>query len=135
MERLATDPLLRSEQADSFATNGFLTFEQLVSPCELRELKKTIGELFEKRAGEKEGAHLDLVAPGKPGTIQTSPQITNPVNYAPRLHQAQFFQNALAIAKQLLGGTSLSSKLPRMALPLPGIRMKRLVTPISSTPS
>ena len=81
MERLATDSLLRSDQAESFAANGFLTFEQLVSAYELRELKKTIEDLFEKRAGEKEGAHLDLVAPGKPGTIQTSPQITNPVNY------------------------------------------------------
>ncbi|MGB2635600.1 MAG: phytanoyl-CoA dioxygenase family protein [Candidatus Acidiferrum sp.] len=103
MERPATNSLLRSEQAESFATNGFLTFEHLVSDGELRELKKIIEDLFQKRAGEKEGAHLDLVAPGKPGTTQTSPQITNPVNYAPRLHQAQFFQNALAIAKQLLG--------------------------------
>jgi Phytanoyl-CoA dioxygenase (PhyH) len=101
MER--TSSLLRNGQAESFAANGFLALEQLVSPRELRELKRTIETLFEKRAGEKEGAHLDLVAPGKPGTTQTSPQITNPVNYAPSLHQAQFFQNALAIAKQLLG--------------------------------
>jgi phytanoyl-CoA dioxygenase PhyH len=103
MELSATLPILRNEQSEFFATNGFLTFEQLVSPEELRELKKTIENLFEKRAGEKEGAHLDLVAPGKPGTTQTSPQITNPVNYAPRLHQTQFFHNALAIARQLLG--------------------------------
>lgn len=103
MERPSAQPLLRGQQAESFASQGFLTFPGLVSAGELRELKKTIEDLFEKRAGEKEGAHLDLVAPGKPGTAQTSPQITNPVNYAPHLRQTQFFQNAQGIAKQLLG--------------------------------
>lgn len=40
MQRLATRSLLRIEQAESFAANGFLTFEHLVSDDELRELKK-----------------------------------------------------------------------------------------------
>jgi hypothetical protein len=34
---------------------------------------------------------------------ETSPQILNPVNYAPKLHKTQCFQNALSIAKQILG--------------------------------
>jgi Phytanoyl-CoA dioxygenase (PhyH) len=95
--------LLNDDQVQSFSTNGFLAFKGLVAPDELREVRSIIEDLFERRAGEKEGAHLDLIAAGGTVAPRTSPQITNPVNYAPRLQQTRFFQDALAIARQLLG--------------------------------
>jgi hypothetical protein len=95
-------PLTDSE-VQSFSTDGFLTLKQLVAPGELQLLRQTLENLFETRAGENEGAQLDLLAPSGPGSARTSPQITNPANYAPALHQMQFFRDALTLAKQLLG--------------------------------
>lgn len=94
---------LTDNEVQSFSTNGFLALEQLVAFGELQLLRQTLENLFETRAGENEGAQLDLLAPGGPGAARTSPQITNPANYAPALHQMQFFRDALVIAKQLLG--------------------------------
>jgi ectoine hydroxylase-related dioxygenase (phytanoyl-CoA dioxygenase family) len=92
--------VLADEQVQSFERDGFLTFEQLVSRRELIEIKRTLEHLFASHAGENEGAQLDLVSSGGP---RTSPQINNPVNYAPSLHKMRFFEDALVLAKQLLG--------------------------------
>jgi hypothetical protein len=95
---------LTNKEVQAFSDNGFLTFEQLVAPSELETLRRMLEHLFDTRAGEDEGAQLDLLAPsGGPNSARTSPQITNPANYAPELHQMPFFRDALTIAKQLLG--------------------------------
>jgi Phytanoyl-CoA dioxygenase (PhyH) len=94
---------LTNNEVQGFSSNGFLTFEQLVAPGELQSLRRTLENLFETRAGENEGAQLDLLAPSGRNSARTSPQITNPANYAPELHQMQFFRDALTVAKQLLG--------------------------------
>jgi hypothetical protein len=93
---------LTREQIASFDEQGFLSLQALTTPDEVAEIKQLLEEMFAKRAGEKEGAFLDLVASGKTAPM-SSPQIFNPNNYCPRLHKTQCFQNGYAVAKQLLG--------------------------------
>lgn len=94
---------LNDEQVRFFAENGYLRIDQLTNPQEAAEIRGILQELFERRAGEKEGAFADLIAGGEHQEEMSSPQILNPVNYAPKLHKTHCFQNALHLARQLLG--------------------------------
>src|SRR5208337_3551222 len=94
---------LDEEQIRFFNENGYLRLERLTTPEEAQQIRAALKELFEKRAGEKEGAFADLVAGAEHGDKMSSPQILNPVNYLPKLHRTQCFQSALQLAKQLLG--------------------------------
>ena len=94
---------LDEEQTQFFRDNGYLKIERLTNAEEALEIRAILKELFEKRVGEKEGAFADLVAGADHQDEMSSPQILNPVNYAPRLHKTKCFRNALHLAKQLLG--------------------------------
>src|SRR5271166_4420717 len=94
---------LDEEQIRFFNENGYLRLERLTTPEDAQQIRAALKELFEKRAGEKEGAFADLVAGAEHGDKMSSPQILNPVNYLPKLHRTQCFQSALQLAKQLLG--------------------------------
>ena len=97
------DLRLDESQVQFFSDNGYLRVDVLTTPKEVAEIRAELQRLFEIRAGEKEGAFADLVAGADHPNILSSPQILNPVNYSPKLHQTQCFKNALSIAKQLLG--------------------------------
>jgi ectoine hydroxylase-related dioxygenase (phytanoyl-CoA dioxygenase family) len=94
---------LAKDQIQFFNDNGYLRLDRLTTVEEAEEIRAALKELFDKRAGEKEGAFADLVAGAEHGDEMSSPQILNPVNYLPKLRKSQCFQNALHIAKQLLG--------------------------------
>jgi len=94
---------LDGEQVQFFEENGYLRIGALTTAEEAQEIKAALKELFEKRAGEKEGAFADLVAGADHDDEMSSPQILNPVNYIPWLHNTKCFKSALAIARQLLG--------------------------------
>jgi hypothetical protein len=127
---LLSKPLLPSGveltdlQIRFFWDNGFLRLESLTTPKEIAEIKSSLEPLFAKRTGESEGAFADQLA-GAEANVMTSPQILNPVNYVPKLHQTQCFRNALYIARQLLGNEArcffdLSIvKMPRIGAPTP----------------
>ena len=95
--------LLDGSQAQFFRENGYLRLETLTNAEEAQWIRTALEGLFNKRAGEKEGAFADLVAGANPAAQMSSPQILNPVNYVPKLRQTQCFKNALRMAKQLLG--------------------------------
>ena len=94
---------LDEAQVQFYSDNGYLRLEGLADQREVDAIRGTLQQLFEKRAGEKEGAFADLVAGADHPTVLSSPQILNPVNYVPKLHETQCFRNALSIARQLLG--------------------------------
>jgi ectoine hydroxylase-related dioxygenase (phytanoyl-CoA dioxygenase family) len=94
---------LTSEQIQFFNDHGYLSLNALADPAEIPKIRTTIERLFEERAGETEGAYGELIARADEGAEANSPQILNPVNYAPQLHKTRCFQDALHIAKQLLG--------------------------------
>lgn len=95
--------LLDVEQTQFFDEQGYLRIEALTTPEEIQEIRQSLEKLFERKVGEKEGAFADLVAGADHADELSSPQILNPVNYLPKLHQTQCFKNALRMAKQLLG--------------------------------
>ncbi len=93
---------LTGEQIKFYEEQGYLCLNALTSAEEVAEIKGLLEEMFAKKAGEKEGAFLDLVAADGKAQM-SSPQIFNPNNYSSRLHKTQCFQNAYRVAKQLLG--------------------------------
>lgn len=117
-------PHLEESQVQFFRDNGFLRLEALTTPEDIAEIRAALAPLFEKRAGESEGAYGDQVA-GAEAEVMSAPQILNPVNYVPRLHRTQCFKNALHIAQQILGPDArcffdLSIlKMPRFGTPTP----------------
>jgi ectoine hydroxylase-related dioxygenase (phytanoyl-CoA dioxygenase family) len=94
---------LNEQQLESFDERGFIALEALADREELAEIRKSLESLFEKKAGIKEGALLDLINTGGEEANMNSPQIINPVNYAPGLHKTKCAKNALRIARQILG--------------------------------
>jgi hypothetical protein len=94
---------LTAEQVQFYANNGHLSVDGVSTPGEIVQMRAIIQKLFKDRIGEREGAYGELIAGAEQPEEVNSPQILSVVNYAPRLHQTQCFQNALAIAKQLLG--------------------------------
>jgi ectoine hydroxylase-related dioxygenase (phytanoyl-CoA dioxygenase family) len=93
---------LTADQVRFFVDNGYLSLDAIATKEEILEIRAIIEKLFEERRGEREGAYGELIE-AQPPKEANSPQILNPVNYAPKLHKTQCFQNALSIAKQLLG--------------------------------
>jgi ectoine hydroxylase-related dioxygenase (phytanoyl-CoA dioxygenase family) len=93
---------LEDAQVQRFRENGFLRIENLTTPEEVAEIRAALEPLFEKHVGENEGAFADQVA-GAEAKVMSAPQILNPVNYVPKLHQTRCFKNALEVARQILG--------------------------------
>jgi glycosyltransferase involved in cell wall biosynthesis/ectoine hydroxylase-related dioxygenase (phytanoyl-CoA dioxygenase family) len=99
----AKSAVLQEEQVQFFEDQGYLRVENFTTAEEIREIRQALEGLFASRRGEKEGAFADLVAGADHADEMSSPQILNPVNYLPKLHQTQCFKNGLRMAKQLLG--------------------------------
>jgi ectoine hydroxylase-related dioxygenase (phytanoyl-CoA dioxygenase family) len=94
---------LAAHQVRFFHDQGYLRLNALATPAEVSEIRHVLEGLFEGRVGENEGAYADLIAGADQVAEMSSPQILNPVNYAPSLRKTQCFKNALQVAKQLLG--------------------------------
>jgi ectoine hydroxylase-related dioxygenase (phytanoyl-CoA dioxygenase family) len=95
---------LSKEQIQFFNEQGYLRLENISPPNEVEFLKSVYDRLFAEKAGHRQGAYFDAVSPDEDdNTPQTSPQIIDPVLFAPELKKTIFRANALAIAKQLLG--------------------------------
>ncbi|MFZ3217915.1 MAG: phytanoyl-CoA dioxygenase family protein [Candidatus Acidiferrales bacterium] len=103
IQALAQDVQLTAAQIQLLNTQGFLTLNPITTPEEAGEIRNALQELFDKRAGENEGANHDFVAGDHPEAPKTAPQIINPVNYYPRLRKTACFKNSLKLAKQILG--------------------------------
>ena len=95
--------LLTPNQLDQWNRNGFLAIERVTSDDDISLIRKLIENLFNTKAGFSEGAHFNLV--GKDADLDSTgfPQIVGPRHYAGELRNTEFFANASALAKQLLG--------------------------------
>jgi ectoine hydroxylase-related dioxygenase (phytanoyl-CoA dioxygenase family) len=95
---------LTEEQIRFYKENGYLRLEQISPPEEVEFLRDVYDRLFAEKVGRREGAYFDAVSADEDDEKpQTSPQIIDPVHFAPELKNTIFRRNALAIAKQLLG--------------------------------
>jgi ectoine hydroxylase-related dioxygenase (phytanoyl-CoA dioxygenase family) len=101
---------LSEEQIQFFKENGYLQLEQISPPDEVNLVRNIYDRLFAEKAGRQQGAYFDAVSPDEDDNKpQTSPQLIDPVLFAPELKKTIFRANALAIAKQLLGPTAFGS--------------------------
>lgn len=96
-------PRLTTEQVQFFKDQGYLTLPDLADAHEVSEMRTIFEKLFQAKAGENEGAYGELIKTSHEENEANSPQLLNPVNYAPQLHKMNCFQNALQVAQQLLG--------------------------------
>jgi ectoine hydroxylase-related dioxygenase (phytanoyl-CoA dioxygenase family) len=95
---------LTEEQIQFYKENGYLRIGQISPPEEVEFLRSVYDRLFEDKVGRHQGAFFDAVSADEDDEKPpTSPQIIDPVNFAPELKKTIFRANALAIAKQLLG--------------------------------
>jgi ectoine hydroxylase-related dioxygenase (phytanoyl-CoA dioxygenase family) len=101
---------LSKEQIQLFREQGYLQLDEISPPDEVKFIKDVYDRLFAEKAGRGQGAYFDAVSSddddNKP---HTSPQIIDPVLFAPELKKTIFRANALAIAKQLLGAKAYGS--------------------------
>ena len=94
---------LTAEQIASFRRDGFLAIEAITSARELARLGGVYDRLFAEGAGREEGNQFDLAGADQEGVRASLPQILSPSKYAPELKESQYWANALAIGRQLLG--------------------------------
>ncbi len=125
IKTLAENKELTAAQVQSLHAQGFLSLDAITTQQEIREIRIALQELFDKKAGENEGANLDFVAGDHEHAPKTAPQIINPVNYYPRLRKTTCFKTSLKIAKQLLGEEARCffdltiMKMPEVGAPTP----------------
>jgi ectoine hydroxylase-related dioxygenase (phytanoyl-CoA dioxygenase family) len=101
---------LSEEQIQFFKEHGYLQLKQISPPDEVNLVRDIYDRLFAEKAGRQQGAYFDAVSPDEDDNKpQTSPQLIDPVLFAPELKKTIFRANALAIAKQLLGPTAYGS--------------------------
>lgn len=88
-------------------------------------LKRVLDRLFSEKTGWDRGAQFDMVGLDDGTAPAVSPQIIDPVAFAPELRDTQFRANALVIARELLGSEVECSyehaiyKPPRIGSPTP----------------
>jgi ectoine hydroxylase-related dioxygenase (phytanoyl-CoA dioxygenase family) len=102
---------LSAAQVARFHEEGFLSVDvPLAQPAEIALIKSSLTDLFSSRAGWNEGAQYDHVGLNLDrDSDQSLPQIIEPSSYASALRRLEFRNQALAIAKQLLGPNAAES--------------------------
>jgi ectoine hydroxylase-related dioxygenase (phytanoyl-CoA dioxygenase family) len=101
---------LNEQQIEFFREHGFLQLEQISPPDEVLFLKNVYDRLFAEKAGREQGAYFDAVSTDEDNDKpHTSPQIIDPILFAPELKKTIFRANSLSIAKQLLGSKAYGS--------------------------
>ncbi len=124
-QNLAQNSELTAAQVQRLNAQGFLSLNPIATPQEIQMIRAALQELFDKHAGENEGANLDFVAGDDSEAPKTAPQIINPANYYPKLRKTECFRNSLKIAKQLLGEEARCffdltiMKMPQVGAPTP----------------
>ncbi|MDB5395969.1 MAG: phytanoyl-CoA dioxygenase [Rhodospirillales bacterium] len=95
--------MLTATQLSVFKSNGFVTMSQVTSDTDLATIRETLEDLFTRRCGLAEGAFFDFAGSSDEDGVFALPQLLDPRSFAPNLMNSEFFHNAMAIARQLLG--------------------------------
>jgi len=96
-------PVLTAEQLERWRKFGYLSLEKVTSPSDVAKIRELIENLFRTKAGFKEGAQFNLVGKEGDPDAPAIAQIVGPRHYAGMLRKTEFFANASALARQLLG--------------------------------
>ena len=91
---------LSPEQIESYHENGFLSLDRITTDEEIEALLDVYDRLFTTETSQEERKELaELDEEGN----ETLPQVLAPRELAPELLETEYYENATAIAKQLLG--------------------------------
>jgi ectoine hydroxylase-related dioxygenase (phytanoyl-CoA dioxygenase family) len=94
---------LTADQLAAFQRDGFLHVEGLTSRDEIDSLVCAYDRLFSEKRGWESGALFDMVGRDDLNEGLSLPQLLWPSRYEPLLRQTRLYDNAYAIAQQLLG--------------------------------
>jgi ectoine hydroxylase-related dioxygenase (phytanoyl-CoA dioxygenase family) len=97
-----TTQSLSEDEIRSFSSNGFFTMTSIAPAEEVAGIRKTLQDLVDKRAGEKEGSFFDTMEGSTSGGVRRSIQINNPSLHRRQLLETNYVRNATRIAQQLL---------------------------------
>ncbi len=110
---------LDDETCARFRQQGFLTLPGFLSEAELEKISQLVDDLLKRPEPEADGMLYDYAEPGGGLEDPKVIQLLLPFDYQPALFQTELFENAAAIARQLLGdgihyrGSHLIDKPPR----------------------
>ena len=94
---------LTREQISEFYRRGFLSLDRVATPQDVAHIEELLEGLFARFDELPKDSALDLGDKKTHDGQQRIPQINQASNFEPRLLETQYFQNASAIARQLLG--------------------------------
>ena len=103
MEVMTSSLALSTDEIEQFAEAGFVVVRQITDDSTLQRIRGRILDLFAARTGREEGALFDFAGTDLEGEAMRLPQLLDVRTYAPELMATTYFENASAIARQLLG--------------------------------
>ncbi len=95
--------VLDHDALDSFQRDGFIAFHPELPPEEIATIRHMLMGLHDSGTGFKEGALFDAIGVDDGSEARRFPQILHPRAFAPALLETQFYRNAHAIARKMLG--------------------------------
>src|ERR1700731_3508099 len=97
---------LSPQQFADLLDKGFLRIDGITDLSEIAEVRERMDDLLARKAGMREGAFFDMLAPAGEQTDMKLLQIRNASDYAPALAKTHFVQNAKKLAQQILGANA-----------------------------
>lgn len=103
MSTTMTAPKLTGEQVSQYHREGFLRLDQFTTVEDIARVRDLIDGLFDRFDQLPKELAFDLGDVKHHDGRRVVPQINTAVRFEPRLKETHAFQNAIAIARQLLG--------------------------------
>ena len=91
------------QQIAEFYRRGFIALQQITTPQDLGVIRDLLAGLFDRFDQLPKELALDLGDKKTHGGKQSIPQINMATQLEPRLRDTQYFRNAWAVARQVLG--------------------------------
>jgi len=101
-------PLLSEDEIAFFREYGYLAIDAITTQDEVARMRTLYDQLFEQRVGRDTGDQFDLAGTDEEGQQAALPQLLNPAKYAPEFGTLLCRENALNMARQLLGASAHS---------------------------
>ncbi len=94
---------LTEQQIAQYHREGFLVIDQITDPEDRERIESWLMALFQRHAELPPEVAYELGNTKYDRSVQTTPQIISPHKLEPRLLETNYFRNAQAVARQLLG--------------------------------
>lgn len=95
--------LLTQDQIDFYHREGYLAIPAITDAEDIATLRAIYDDMFERKVGYENGEFFDFAGSELEGKKESFPQMYMMSRYRPELRETQFWANAQAMAKQILG--------------------------------